>query len=780
MKLKLNFGKGGLKGFVVQHAEKAIFGMVLILVGVFVYSSATLETVDEGQSPGSLKGSAGGALTNLQNANAWATLGPERQRKVDNYPAQASIAGTAVDPQPYTGNPWIKELFPRQQKRQDPTIYRPEQVEAEARVVAIMMRTRKVDDTWSDAKDAIEKPKEAAKPKPKPRKRPRMPGGSSGMYGDEMYGSGPMMPGYPGAEGEMPGMPPMGSDGGMMPGYGAGMTGGIRQLGQFYISHYLGKGYRPGGGMAMPTAGPTTATPGVVAKSFAMVAVKALVPYERQWEEYERALASATGYSTMHDIPKYLWFFAERAEVPDDPNEELQWQPVSDRLFAMKTAMEFAGIPAEVADQAYLLPGILTMPIPPVLLQPYDSLALHSQVPKRQLATNLAMAQPATGEQAKEGSKEGKKEETGGEPKPMTDFSEGVPQLPLAGAGAAGMMPGMMPGMPEMPGMPGMGYPGMDAGSGGGAMYAGEYGMTPGMDMYGSGSGYPGSMPGGYGMPGMPGVMQPAVKYKMIRFFDLNAEPGRTYRYRVRVMLEDPNRPQNKAAEPNPRILDQAVVERLAKVTADDEDFLRKNPDKRPRRTSWLYTEWSEPSEPVTVVSPAEFVAGGATGPRFIKIPPNGPSVEYEEPKGKLVSAVWDWRRATEVPAEREVLRGAFLSFKQDADVLRPLTLQIKRLEGYSFGTDAFVADLRGGESLMVDVDKVTKEETPLPVPGEYLVVDDSGRLIACNEVDDAEEYRRLLFIEDKPGSAASAPGMMPGGYGDMMGYPGGAMPYGP
>ena len=122
MKLKLNFGKGGLKGFIVQHAEKAIFGMVLVLVAVFVYSSATLETVDEGQSPSSLKGSAGGALKNLQNANAWAALGPERQRKVDNYPALATIAGTAVDPQPYTGDPWIKELFRRQQKRQDPAI----------------------------------------------------------------------------------------------------------------------------------------------------------------------------------------------------------------------------------------------------------------------------------------------------------------------------------------------------------------------------------------------------------------------------------------------------------------------------------------------------------------------------------------------------------------------------------------------------------------------------------------------------------------------------------
>lgn len=783
MKLKFNFGKGGLKGFIIQHAEKAIFGMVLVLVGVFVYSSATLETVEQDQSPSSLKGSAGGALTNLKNGNPWAAIGPERQAKVDNYPENARFAGQQVDPQAYTGDPWIKELFRRQQKRQDPDIYAPEQVEAEAGVFAVMMRTQKLDDAWAGDKDAIEKRKEPPKPKPKKEKRSRMgPGGSPEMAG---YPGG--MPGYPGAGSEMmmPGMPPgMGDEAGsMMPGYGTGMTGGKRQLGQFYISHYLSKGYRAGGGMAPAMPG-MVATPGVAAKSFAMVAVKALVPYEKQWEEYERALAGATGYSPVQDIPRYLLFVAERAEVSDDPKAELQWQPVSTSSFAMKFSMQYAGFPPEVADESYLWPGILTMPIPPVLLQPYESLALHSEIPKKKLPMNLAMNQPGTGEQAKEGAKEAGKEGAEGAPKPTTDFTEGLPQIPVAGAGAAGYgMPGMAPGMPGMvPGMPGMassmpGYPGSEAGPAEVSPYGGMYGMAPGMDMYGSAGGYPGAA--GM-MPGMPGVKQPTVKYKMIRFFDFTAEPGKTYRYRVQVMLEDPNRPQNRMAEPNPRILDQAVVERLAKVTADDAEVQKKTGNER--RTYWRQTKWSEPSEPVTVITPENFVGGGATGPRIIRLPPNGPNVEYEEPKGKVVTLVWDERRATEVPAMREVLRGAFLDFEQDADVLQPLTLQIKRIENYSFNTDAFLADLRGGESLMVDVDKDSKEETPLPVPGEYLVVDRNGRLIACDEVDDAEEYRRLLFIEDTPKGSQSSPGMTPssGGYGDMMGYPGGAMPYGP
>ena len=178
-----------------------------------------------------------------------------------------------------------------------------------------------------------------------------------------------------------------------------------------------------------------------------------------------------------------------------------------------------------------------------------------------------------------------------------------------APAGGAGMMGGM-PGAGPAPGDP------MSLES---SMGAGGYpGMAPGM-MPGMGPPAPVQLSldadGQYGMPGMPSVRP--VKYKMIRFFDLTAEPGKTYRYRVRVMMEDPNRPQNKAAEPNPRILDQAVADRLAKVTAEDEDVAKKTG--KERRTYWLQTEWSEPSEPVTPLSPENFVGGGATGPRFIK-----------------------------------------------------------------------------------------------------------------------------------------------------------------
>jgi hypothetical protein len=105
--------------------------------------------------------------------------------------------------------------------------------------------------------------------------------------------------------------------------------------------------------------------------------------------------------------------------------------------------------------------------------------------------------------------------------------------------------------------------------------------------------------------------------------------------------------------------------------------------------------------------------------------------------------------------------------------VLHPLTKQIKTIEGYEFSTDAFVVDLRGGEELITDVDEENDdEETIHNTPGEFLVIDGEGNLLACNEIDDTEEYRRLTFAEDEVGPASATQDYgAPTEFGDMMDY---------
>jgi hypothetical protein len=198
-------------------------------------------------------------------------------------------------------------------------------------------------------------------------------------------------------------------------------------------------------------------------------------------------------------------------------------------------------------------------------------------------------------------------------------------------------------------------------------------GYGPGM-MSGEGPGYGPGMPG-YGPQG---AQVPKVKYKLVRFFDRTTERGKAYRYRVQVLLEDPNRPRDPQTEPNRRLFDKSVVQRLAKVEADEEAKTNKE-GKRPR-IYYRLTEWSEPSNIVRVPEPEKVVAGAVIPAKTqdIKLGDEGTGrVQTSEPSGKLVAVVWDEDRATEIPAQQEVFHGTLLNFRQNADVLHPSALQV-------------------------------------------------------------------------------------------------------
>lgn len=133
-----------------------------------------------------------------------------------------------------------------------------------------------------------------------------------------------------------------------------------------------------------------------------------------------------------------------------------------------------------------------------------------------------------------------------------------MPGMAGRGGGSRGMMPGMAGGsrgmMPGMAGgsrgmMPGM-SPDMDGGPGGSSgMYGrgGSRGMTPGMgpgmapDMDGgagaSGMGLDGSGVGGF----TPRPRGDGIEFKQFRFIDTNVEAGKSYRYRVRLKVWNPN-----------------------------------------------------------------------------------------------------------------------------------------------------------------------------------------------------------------------------------------------
>lgn len=319
-------------------------------------------------------------------------------------------------------------------------------------------------------------------------------------------------------------------------------------------------------------------------------------------------------------------------------------------------------------------------------------------------------------------------------------------------------MPGMMPGGPRG-GMPGGAMPGMMPGGAGGM-------GSPGMG--GPGMGGP-----GMGGMGMAGVQYEAPKYKLIRFFDYDVEPGKKYQYRIQVLIEDPNRPREEGFEPDPRSLSTAVAQRVKQANEAD---TAKN-----TRTFWRETEWSEPSDIVTLPEADRFVGGEVNAGRSIYLADQKAYLPIEEPSATVLPIIWDAARAVEIPgyvdkgddAKLATYRGSVLTFRRPAKVLRPDTLELLEFENYNFRSNAVVVDMRPSEPVRDGDRKVGERKEPLKSPGEVLVLDKHGHLVVRNELDDDEDYSRLMFRgEEKPEQTSTG-----GSPGAGMGGPGGAMP---
>jgi len=744
-KMKLN--AGSLKTFFTNHVEKIVLGMVLLLLVLFVWAGTRLEGTE--QTPVQLDQQVARANEHVDQ-NTWENVAAKEdyQPATDHLTVAAKATEATLDTAYATNIPLGGGASKHVKRRSDPVLMPP--IEPEVQVVtAALARLRKEEepDAFADLKNTEQKKVEVAKPKKKKKKR-----GGYGDYGSEMMMMGDVGPGY-GMGGEEGGMADMYSSmmSGMpgMPGMMSGATGagspGVRADAKKF------PGFRPTAGAAMlPTGGSS-----VIGRTIHVVAVKALVPWRQQWDEYQRVFKEADGYYPNRDMPRYLSFRAQRAEVPSDPSAPLTWQYIwwTEKVREKTPTFGFAAYPGELADPKYVHPE-LTMPAPPLMMVDYPPLVLHSKVPMQE-AQKMVQPQevkPLVVENPEEAA--------------SAESSEELPDAPgTRRPGMGGGMPGSY-GM-EMPGMGGgmAGYPGMGGG----------YGREGGDDYGGAGM-YGAMMAGmpGMGMGGMPGMTPgPQVEFLLVRFFDY-IPAGKKYVYRIQLVMEDPNHPQNPQVAPADRTLDKTAQERLSAVTAEEEA--------KKTRVYYRTTEWSEPT-PAAYVEPRRFTfAGAATAPRTFDIPyGSGPAAGQrtgytlpaeDELRGEIMTTVFDPGYAVDVPAVKQVARGTFLNFTQNADVIEPVNLVYKVLENYDFKTYQLVADLRGGEPLPVAKPKVdaTVPGTPasmasptmmgmaspmqpadeeaepekLNAPAEYALIDATGRLVVRNELDDWESFDML------------------------------------
>lgn len=718
-KPKLDMAK--VNGWFLHHVEKIVLVLVAAIACYVVYAGySPLPSFDGVKAPDDLKKLSETSRTFISNPNNWEQIKEVRTNSVDLKLDVQLDKATApnLDSAYRLPMPWKKPDFPRLAPRTDPKLFPPQNI----KIVPVVGPLAYIDEnatggmsgeyggigaskTVDPLDPVIDEDEEEKKPKKKPKpktKRPnRLLGEGSPAIEDEY-----LMPEGPGYPGGYPGME------------GSGMVSNIAGR----IHPEADRGYRP--------------SMGAISKATQAMVVMAVVPYDKQFEEFEKSLSESLEYDPMRDSPRYLLFNVERADVTDDPAADpstLEWKRLNTKA-AIAEIANWAGVPAEISDPLYLDPipgvgssgggegmvtaapmrtesypgmaggsgapthkfGVLTHPAPPFMLRDIWDLLTHPDVPLMQLTSAM---------------------------------ESGMPGMPgRMGPGGRPLNPKGGKAFEEDDDLPGMGMPqaGMNSGYGG-------YG-PPG---YGSPGGM---MPGGYGYgESGSGMIDPNIrpKYKLLRFTDTSVESGRKYRYRLKVFLEDPNYPSAAFRAPPPVSLDPTVQDRVKKQAAADAKRAATRPG---YKTYWRESEWSEPSDVVALPSMDRFYAISADPPVLTSIFPDRPGVPNTQPDAKLLTVIWDPTKAADLAAEREIYRGSPLSFVADAWAVHPVKLEVRSIPKTEFKTPSIVADIQGGEA----IPPLKRSSDPLKAPAEVLVVDSEGNLSVEEETVDIEEVRKF------------------------------------
>ncbi len=464
--------------------------------------------------------------------------------------------------------------------------------------------------------------------------------------------------------------------------------------------------------------------------------ITGLVPVRDQERAYEEYFQERIKPTPDPDIPQYIYYRVERAEVdpylsPSDP-EQLEWTPLNLREALANAEQKWTGASPEVVDERFLHPA-LVFPLGPRVAEERT----QPGMPYMGGEEGMFMGEMYAG---------GGSEPTG----PWGEEVAHPPEIPLKRQGVEGEMEGeMMPGEgedadevgPDGPDVPdfdlpmrgeeGMGYgrtrPGYRRPPGG-AQFMEEGGMRqPGPD---------GRM-GEYAGEGM-GMYDQMPEHLLFRFFDYTVEYGKSYRYRVRLMLANPN------YGIDPKFLeDPAMAEKR-----------------------WIEKDrWSVPTPVITVPRDTYVLAGGV----HTRIRPT------DEPAGSI--AVVKWREATgeEVHKDFRVTRGQQLDY-EDVVIRDPRRRQygeapetpptgsllalgeqetpVEEPETVDFVTEMLVLDLKGGIRL-------PGRDRSLTEPGRILVMDYDGTLRMLSEIEDAREFEERTSEPEEPEEEGAMPGMM-------------------
>lgn len=511
------------------------------------------------------------------------------------------------------------------------------------------------------------------------------------------------------------------------------------------------------------------------------VVLTGLVPYVDQFKAYQDAFKNVRGSRTGApgvpgglmgeggrtaaglsgtDVPQYVYYNVERAEVtsPGQSEDDLAWKTIyvsrarkeaekmGWRSIGSGSMLNRAGADGIVAPQ-FRLPGT-DFPLPPLVGRQRlgEEFAHPPEIPV--LERRMPGMPGVPGDQPDEPGPDLPGEE---KPAPDEPGADRPPDMPTGPGGRrVPGMPGMVPGM-EGP-MPGL-VPGM------------EGPMGPGMEGFG---------------PMRPGQTRQEVSpFRLFRFVDRSVVPGKRYRYRVRLMLINPNYGQE------PRLLERV------ELGAD----------------RYITTDWSKPTDVVLVPRDDRLLVRSVKPPARITQAPtasilltkwvndkgveadkkiekayrgqmlNLPGCKYPEEERKP--------RPKKKPQKSHLQPGGPMAPGEEGmfpvqpeEATQPEMPRLGELTGprrepidVDYLTESILLDMRGG--YRIDLRRYeyggVNPKPELNAPGEVLLLDPEGNLVVQSDLEDEAELKKIEESDKAPGQDMMGPGMMPGGMPEMV-----------
>ena len=407
------------------------------------------------------------------------------------------------------------------------------------------------------------------------------------------------------------------------------------------------------------------------------VVLTGLVPVKAQTAEYSKVYRRAAARYPDRDVPNYQYFEVERAVVdPKNPDAAPNWEKVDvdAELSQMSTWATF--YPEMVPDQ--YLESRVCEDLPPLLGKNFDASVGHPKIPfktDKEFARggkNDTAPDQSTDAKGAKGNPLGRRARTGG-----GGNSGGGPGGGMGGGPGGGMGGGPGGGMGGGPGG------GMGGGPGGGM------GGAPGG---GRGQNAAGNNGGG----SQSAANQEKVEFRLYRFFDFSVQAGKSYRYRVRLMLANPNFGLSTTELADPKL-------------ASDE---------------YRTTDWCEPSGKVTVTHGSQLLAGDVL-----------PATAVKEAMARLMLLVWDPDKGVDAAKQMDsVKRGTWANFADQEVLLSSLDGRGKPSAAkIDLTTESLLVDMIGGD-ILPGTEKVK-------LPAEVLILGPDGDLTIRSQMEDASAY---------------------------------------